>query len=837
MAYDIGPKIGIEGEAEFRKQINDITQTMRTLGTEMKAVSSEFIGNENSMEAYTAKTDVLNKQIDTQKQKLNLLQQGLQAAANKYGEADSKTQRWQQAVNTATADLNKLEAELRSNNSAMDALASGVNEATTAMDNGGQAASTFGDMLKANLSAEAIKTTAQGITDAVGGIVTSLGSYASESEAATVKATAYFGETGAQAEETAQIIKDVYGAGVGDSLDSVSNAVIEVKQNLDNLSQTNMTNITSQALTLEELYGKDMNESLRGVSALMDQFSIDAQTAMDYLVVGTQNGLDKTNELGDNITEYSAKFAEAGYSAEEYFQLLNNGLDGGAYNLDKVNDAINEITTRLGDGTIADAIGSYSTTTQELFTAWQNGGATQKEVIDSIVTDIQNATTQQEAFNLASTAFGTIAEDGGVKMVSSLTSIGTAYTDVQGKAQEFFDSTTTNQRTFDAAIRQLTEAFAPLADTILNIAAQIVEKITPLIAQFSEWFNSLSPQIQTIIAIIAAVVTAIGPLIVVIGTVISALTSIAAVVGPVIGAVGSLAAVFNPVTLAIGAVVAALVGLYTQSETFRNIVNAAFEAVGSVVSTVLGSILALLTGDTEEFMRIADETAENVMGVVSGALDAIFGFFSDIFGNIKTTVETTIGNIKTTIGTTMDSIKSAWDTAWSGISTTITNAVGSVKTAVDNIKTAVKEKFDDIVSSAKEWGKNLISGFVDGIKSKIGSVASAASSVIKAAGDYISFHSPAKKGEGRYIVDWGANMISGFLDGVESMLGDVSDMGNNVTAQMASALSQPTTATASGITLTANISVGSIRNDQDIKAISTALNRQVRNWGRSLGVV
>lgn len=48
MAYDIGPKIGIEGEAEYRKQINDINMTMRTLSTEMKAVSSEFIGNERA---------------------------------------------------------------------------------------------------------------------------------------------------------------------------------------------------------------------------------------------------------------------------------------------------------------------------------------------------------------------------------------------------------------------------------------------------------------------------------------------------------------------------------------------------------------------------------------------------------------------------------------------------------------------------------------------------------------------------------------------------------------------------------------------------------------------
>ena len=71
-----------------------------------------------------------------------------------------------------------------------------------------------------------------------------------------------------------------------------------------------------------------MNETMRGVNALMVNFGLDAQTAMDYIVKGSQNGLDKTQELGDNLSEYAGKFAQAGYSAEEYFQLLQNGLEG-----------------------------------------------------------------------------------------------------------------------------------------------------------------------------------------------------------------------------------------------------------------------------------------------------------------------------------------------------------------------------------------------------------------------------------------------------------------------------------------------------------------------------
>lgn len=83
-----------------------------------------------------------------------------------------------------------------------------------------------------------------------------------ETENAVTKVNAYFGENGAAAEASAQIVKDVYGAGVGDSMESVADAVIMVKKNLGELSDTDITNLTQQALTLDELYGIDMNETL-----------------------------------------------------------------------------------------------------------------------------------------------------------------------------------------------------------------------------------------------------------------------------------------------------------------------------------------------------------------------------------------------------------------------------------------------------------------------------------------------------------------------------------------------------------------------------------------------
>ena len=61
MAYDIGPRIGIHGEAEFNRQIKNINNALRECGSEMKALSSEFEDNANSQDALIAKNKNLQK--------------------------------------------------------------------------------------------------------------------------------------------------------------------------------------------------------------------------------------------------------------------------------------------------------------------------------------------------------------------------------------------------------------------------------------------------------------------------------------------------------------------------------------------------------------------------------------------------------------------------------------------------------------------------------------------------------------------------------------------------------------------------------------------------------
>lgn len=129
MADKFGLKIGVEGEKEFKNALKDINQTFKVLGSEMNLVSSQFEKQDKSIGALTARNQVLNKEIDTQKDKVSTLEKALQNASTSFGENDKRTQAWQIQLNNANADLNKMQKELNDNNKALDTTGKEFNEA------------------------------------------------------------------------------------------------------------------------------------------------------------------------------------------------------------------------------------------------------------------------------------------------------------------------------------------------------------------------------------------------------------------------------------------------------------------------------------------------------------------------------------------------------------------------------------------------------------------------------------------------------------------------------------------------------------------------------------
>ena len=724
-------KIGQEQYMAFQREVEE---TRATLGR----YESELAGLNTEQDRLATNTERLNKLFDATSTNVDDYADVLGSklvTAIKNGSASSD--QLKMAIEKIGKSATDGKADIKQMTDALDTVDDGqavqnliqeLRDAGTQTDDTSEQLDEMGQTLTGGVLIEAAEQ-----LSAVGDKITELGEKAkdafTETQDATVKASTYFGETGEAAEQTAGIIKDVYAEGVGDSMDAVSNAVITVKKNLQDLDQTELTHITEQAITLDELYGIDMNETLRGVNSLMEQYGLTAQEAMDYIVKGTQNGLDKTNELGDNLSEYAGKFAQAGYSTQEYFQLLNNGLDGGAYNLDKVNDAINEVTTRMVDGTIADSLsqinaetgeveagtGGWSQEVENVFKQWQQGGATQKQVIDAIVKDIQGTENQQDKLNKAALAFGTMAEDGNAKFIESLTSVGNTYDDVAGSAEDMFDSSTTESQKFEASMRQLEQSLAPLGEALMRLANEIIPPLAAGVQKIADFFGKLPEPVQNFVIILGALIAVFTALAPAIAAVAIAVKTLEVPLLPIIGIIAAVAA-------AIAAIIAIVKNWGSITEWFGNL----WQEVKDKCAAVWDAICSFFTETIPAAWDSLVQKFQSIPEWWSGIWQQVSDFFSGIWSGICSFFTETIPAAWQSVVSWFQGIPEWWAGVWQpvhdffvniwtammqnpviqGIVSTIQELWTNTTTTLQNIWTNLQT----LASAAWELIKNIILG-------------------------------------------------------------------------------------------------------------------------------
>lgn len=715
-------KVQAERMETEQKQLKESTKQLNTL----------FEATGRSIEDFQ---DVLGTKLTNALRNGTANSDDLTVAINKIGKASLG----------ADTDLGKMRSALNQiDDSGIDDVRKSLQDLKTDSGDAEDALNDIGEGIAAGNLMEAGEQIAE-----LGDKVIELGQNALESfqnlEEATIKVNSRFGETGDAAQKNSDLIKSVYESGLGDSLDSVANAVILVKDNIKDLNDSDLENIISQGLILEDTYGIDMSESMRGVNGLMQHFKLSATDAMDMLIAGTQGGLDKTNELGDNLSEYSGKFAEAGYSAEEYFQLLQNGLDNGAYTLDKVNDAINEVTTKLADGSIADSMsainektgeleegsGKWSQSVEDVFKQWQEGGATQKQVIDAIVQDIQSTENQQDKLNKAALAFGTMAEDGSMKFISALTSVGDSYTDVDGKASEFQENTTTSAQEMEAAMRTLADALIPIGEDIQKMLTPVLEFIAGLAEKISELSEPVRNFIE-VIGGIAAVVAVITPIIATIMAINDALASLVGIgLAPIAGIVAAVVAAIAGIILVIKNWGAITDWLSEKWNLFKDWFAGLWDSITDTVKTVWTNIKDFFKTTWDAIYSVIEVPLNLIKGIIEGVMYAIYAIIYTIWEVIKAAIGAVwewisskaaaiFGPLVEFFGGIWNNIKDAVSNAWNGIKDTLGGIWDGIKDKAVDVFSTVWKFIKDGFNSLKDTLGGIVKGIANGIIEPIG---------------------------------------------------------------------------------------------------------------------
>lgn len=134
MGDTIGARLAIEGEREFKQALQSADAQLKALSSSLDLSAAKFAGQENSMEALSARYSILEKQYDTQAKKVELIRQRLERSAKEYGENSNQTLHWQTTLNRAETQLEKMRKKLQDTGESLEAYDNGMEEAKDETD-------------------------------------------------------------------------------------------------------------------------------------------------------------------------------------------------------------------------------------------------------------------------------------------------------------------------------------------------------------------------------------------------------------------------------------------------------------------------------------------------------------------------------------------------------------------------------------------------------------------------------------------------------------------------------------------------------------------------------
>lgn len=521
---------------ETEKALQHAREDQKRFNDEMEAAKSALEKAEKALDQMKKSGKASADEIEKQENEVSRLSATIQNSEKNYTTAQNRVTKWETALAKANTEVEKTSQELDRNSRYLDEARNSADHCATSIDKmgrevkeaakdvdkigdeakdtakdlseAGKTASVFGGVLAGNLASDAIE---KGL-----GLAAEAGEALKDSMYDLSSASADLAAKTGLSEEAMQRYRDVMteikGDNFGESYGDVADVMAEIVQIMGEIDPSAMKNIAESAITLRDTFDMDVNESIRAVDVMMKTMGVDAQTAFDLIAKGAQNGLDRSHELTDNITEYGQLWGQMGFSAQEMFSILENGLDSGAYNLDKVNDYVKEFGVSLADGRIEKNIDKFSDGTKKLFGQWKDGEASARDVFYSVIGDLSEMTDQQEALTIASDTWSALGEDNAMQVITALDDVNTAYSNVQGTMDKLKETKYSDLESavsqFGASVQEnvltpIAEKALPLITGGVKLATDVIEGVGTVLnptkeelSAFSQYVEDVSTEIQ-----------------------------------------------------------------------------------------------------------------------------------------------------------------------------------------------------------------------------------------------------------------------------------------------------------------------------------------------------
>ena len=614
MSVKIGPTIGIDGEKEYRKQVNELITQQKTFSSEMKKVESEFDKNTSAMEKSRKKSEVLTKQISKQKEIVKELEKGLEAAKKKYPENSSEVQRWEQAVNNARTELNKMNKEL-------DELPNGLQAAGDTMKNIGGSMKTVGDSLTKYVTVP--------LTALAGASVAAWNEVDEGLDIVTKKT----GATGQALEDLQQSALNIAST-IPTSFETAGEAVGEVNTRFG-MTGTALEDLSGRFIKFADLNDTDVSDSIDKVQKLMAAYGVSTEEAGQILDVLNKTGQDtgiSMDTLEDSMIRNASSLKGMGMNAYEAAGFLGQVETSGA--------DTSVVMSGLG----------------KAFTNAAKAGKSLPDALKDFQKTMNSSASDQEKLTAACELFGTKAGkaiyDACKTGSLSFETLSTDASNYMGSVETTFENVQDPADNFKTSLNRAKIAGSKLGGTLLDVAAPAIEELGDMAKTAGEWFNNLSQEQKGMISKGILFAIGIGPVISKLGTLAESAGTVVTALESIPGAASAISSAALPVGIAIGAFallktgidqahqdaidsVEGLRGMLENTAASTDALNTATEKMRATISETSNNISEInnkadtaqrLTDELYKLDAASDKTAEDQarMKAIVGELNALY---------------------------------------------------------------------------------------------------------------------------------------------------------------------------------------------------------------------
>lgn len=751
MADNFGLKIGLEGEKEFKKALSEINQSFKVLGSEMKLVESAFAKNDNSVQALTARNQVLNREIEAQKQKIETLRAALANAAESFGENDRRTQNWQIQLNNATATLNQMERELNDNNTAL-------NEADRHMDDVSDSAKDMGkEVDDAGDAADKSKGKFEALSGILKGVGVAMAAVATAAAAAAVK--------------------------LGKEVVSAYADYEQLVGGVDTLFKESSQELQAYAANAYKTAGMSANEYMETVTSfsasLIQSLGGDTAEAVKYADMAITDMSDNANKMGTDmglIQNAYQGFAKQNYTMLDNLKLGYGGTQAEMERLLADAQAITGIEYNMDS--FADVVSAIHVIQESMGIA----GATAAEAEDTIEGSINS-------FKGA--------------LQNMIVGFGDANSDMTKLTNNMVSALKTVIKNITPVIQNIVKVLPTVADALLQAVAELLptllESVTDLFEQLLNTIITLMPElipavVDGLLAIVDAIVDNLPLFVeVAVQAVVSVANGITKAIPKLLPSVlkaiqqvcktliENLPLLLNAVLelikgLAQGIIDAIPIIIEALPELIQAVIDFLLEAIPQIVETGIQLFTALVAALPTIIEAIVAAIPQIISSVIDAVLDAIpllvdagIQLLTALIGALPDIIVTIVAAIPQIIESVVQAIIDAIPQIIEAGITLLTSLVAALPDIIIAIVDAIPEIINGIIDALLNSIPQLIEAGVTLFTSLIANLPTIIAELVKAVPQIITGLVEAfGKGIGNFV-EIGANMVKGLWEGIKSL--------------------------------------------------------------------